>query len=143
MPGRTEADIVTGLVDVCRNAASGFRLATDCIADPELKRIFQAAGRRRDLFATELLQFAHAPTSGGTTAGELHRCWMMLKHALTGHDEAAILAEAIRGESIAIGIYDDAVHSMLPPNARPVVQRQRDEIRGLLEDLRLFTLPCV
>lgn len=143
MPGKIEADIVTGLVDVCRNAAKGFRLATDCVADPELKRIFLSAGRRHDVFATELLPFAHAPTSDGTAAGEFHRRWMTLKHLMTGHDEAAILAEAIRGESIAIVIYDDAVHSMLPPNARPVVQRQREEIRGLLEDLRLYTLPCV
>lgn len=143
MAGRTEAEIVAGLLDICRDAGRGFRVAADCVADPELKRVFTDAARRRDVFATELLPFAHAETSTGTAGGALHRRWMLLKDALTNHNEASILDEAIRGESIAVDVYTDAIGSMLPPRARPIVQRHLDEIRELLDDLKLLALPCI
>lgn len=143
MPGRTEADIIAGLLAICRDAARGFRLAADSVGDIELKRIFLDAARRREIFAAELLPFAQGSAASGTAAGTLHRKWMSARDALSGHSEASILAETIRGESTAIDAFREAVGSMLPPKARPIVQRQLDEMRGLVEDLRLLELPCM
>ncbi len=142
MPGRTEADIVAGLLDVCRDAARGFRLAADLVSDRELKRIFSDAARRRDLFAAELLLFAHSGGEGTITA-VIHRGWMNMKDTLTAHDDGAVLTEAIRGEEAAADAYHGALASMLPPKSRPIIQRHLDEIRGLLEDLKVLALPCM
>ena len=145
MAGRTERDTMNNLIEICRDGARGFRLAADYVADPQLKGIFSDTARQRDLFAAELLPYAHclggALGSAGTTRGTLHRGWMMVKDTLTGHDECAVLAEARRGEAVAADVYADAIMSLLPPNARPIIERQYRAIRGVQHELDQLTLP--
>ena len=143
MAGRIEHDIVNGLIEICRDGAQGFRQAADSVADPELKRIFIDTARRREVYAAELLPFARSLGVDGTARGAWHRRWMAVKDVLTDHDESSVLAEAIRGELAAAAVYAGALVSMLPPNARPIVQRQHDEIRGVLGELNEFALPCI
>lgn len=145
MAARTERDTLNELIEICRDGARGFRLAADHVGDPELKRIFVDAARQRDLFATELLPFAQRlggeSDLPGTARGALHRGWMHLKDAMLHYDEHEVLAEALRGETFAANTYADAVMSLLPPNARPVIERQYDEIRGVQHELDEIALP--
>lgn len=145
MAARTERDTLNSLIEICRDGARGFRLAADHVADPELKRIFSGAALQRDLFAAELLPFAQRlggeNDASGTARGALHRGWMIVKDAITHHDEHQVLAEALRGEAAAADTYADAVMSLLPPNARPVIERQYEEIRGMQRELDELTLP--
>jgi uncharacterized protein (TIGR02284 family) len=139
MAGRTERDTMNNLIEICRDGASGFRLAADHVADPDLKRIFTDTARQREVFAAELLPYAQRlggdTPSNGTARGALHRGWIRVKDALTGYDESAVLAETVRGEAVAADVYADAVMNMLPPNARPVVERQYEAIRGSQREL--------
>ena len=57
-------------------------------------------------------------------------------------DEGAVLAEALRGESVAANTYAEAVMNLLPPNARPVIERQYAEIRSVQHELDEITLPA-
>ena len=145
MGARTERDTLNGLIEICRDAARGFRLAADHVADPELKRLFIDTARQRDVFAAELLPYAQRLGGDidprGTTRGALHRGWMIVKDAWTEHDESAVLAEAARGEAVAADTYAEAVSTILPPNARPVIERQFDEIRGVQRELDELALP--
>jgi uncharacterized protein (TIGR02284 family) len=146
MAARTQGGTLNGLIEICRDGARGFRVAADHVADPELKRLFTDMSRQHDLFATELLPFAQGPGGDsdmqGTTAGALHRGWMRVKDAMTTHDERAVLAEAIRGEKVAASRYADAVMGMLPPNARPVIERQYAAVREVQRDLDALLIPC-
>jgi uncharacterized protein (TIGR02284 family) len=146
MTARTERDTLNGLIEICRDAARGFTLAADHVADPELKRIFSEAAHQRDLFAAELLPYAQRlggeNDAMGTTKGALHRGWMMVKDAMMTNDERTVLREAIRGEKASANTYADAVEGMLPPNARPVIERQYSEIRGVQRDLDALLIPC-
>lgn len=144
--GRTERDILNGLIEICRDGARGFQLAADHVSDPALKRLFTDAACQRDLFAAELLPFAQRlggeSDTEGTARGKLHRGWMLLKDAIMRSDEAQVLEEARRGEVAAVGVYAEAITNLLPPNARPVVEKQYEQIRGVLAELSEFALPC-
>ena len=144
--GRTERDILNGLIEICRDGARGFQLAADHVSDPALKRLFTDAAGQRDLFAAELLPFAQRlggeSDSDGTARGKLHRGWMLLKDSVMRSDEAQVLEEARRGEAAAVGVYAEAITNLLPPNARPVVEKQYEQVRGVLAELSEFALPC-
>lgn len=146
MAARTERDTLNGLIEICRDGARGFRLAANHVADPELKRLFSEAALQRELFAAELLPYAQRlggeSDTHGTARGTLHRGWMIVKDAMTKYDESTVLAEAIRGEAVAADTYADAVMSLLPPNSRPVIERQYETIRGVQRELDELALPA-
>jgi uncharacterized protein (TIGR02284 family) len=146
MAARTERDTLNGLIEICRDSAKGFRLAADHVADPELKRLFEEAARQREVFAVELVPYAQRLggriETPGTTAAALHRGWIRIKDVMSGYDERAVLAEALRGESVAANTYAEAVMNLLPPNARPVIERQYAEIRSVQHELDEIALPA-
>jgi uncharacterized protein (TIGR02284 family) len=143
--GRTERDILNGLIEICRDGARGFQLAADHVSDPALKHLFADAACQRDLFAAELLPFAQRlggeSDTDGTARGKLHRGWMALKDAIMRSNDAQVLEEARRGEAAAVAVYAEAMTNLLPPNARPVVERQSEQVRGVLAELSEFALP--
>jgi hypothetical protein len=50
------------------------------------------------------------------------------------------MAEAVRGENSAANTYAEAVMDLLPPDARPTIERQYEQIRASqreLDELRL------
>jgi Domain of unknown function (DUF2383) len=57
-------------------------------------------------------------------SGSVHQAWTNIKSAITGMDEAAILAECEQGEDVAKGVYKAALEKDLPLNVRTVIQRQ-------------------
>ena len=146
MAARTERDTLNGLIEICRDGARGFQFAAAHVADPELKRLFTDTARQRDLFAAELLPYAYRlggdSDAAGTAQGALHRGWMRLRDAISGYDERMILDEARRGESAAVAAYKDAIDSLLPPSARPLIERQYRDIRDTQGELFELSLPC-
>jgi len=54
---------------------------------------------------------------------------MTIKDTVGGHEDAAIIREAERGERIALGAYEDALDGMLPPSARDMIEKQCAEVR--------------
>jgi hypothetical protein len=52
-----------------------------------------------------------------------------VKQALQGRNDASIMAEAARGEEIAVGAYANAVQASLPPPTRAIVERHQTDVR--------------
>ena len=144
MAGRTERDTLNALIETCRDGARGFRLAADHVGSRDLKEFFANTARQRERFAGELLPYAQRLGGGqdaqGTALGTVHRGWMMLKDAMMNYDEDAVMVEAVRGEAAAANTYAEAVMGVLPPDARPIIDQQYEQIRGAqreLDELRL------
>jgi uncharacterized protein (TIGR02284 family) len=144
MSARTERDTLNALIETCRDGALGFRLAADHVSSRDLKEFFGDAARQRERFAAELLPYAQRLGGGqdgqGTALGTVHRGWMMFKDAMTKYDEDAIMVEAVRGENVAANTYAEAVMNVLPPDARPIIDKQYEQIRNSqreLDQLRL------
>jgi uncharacterized protein (TIGR02284 family) len=127
----SEHVVMNHLIETCRDAERGLRLASARVTDPSLKRLLAEMAAQRASFASELLPYAQRlggePPAAGTAAGALHRGWIDLKASVV-HTDDAIVAEVQRGDGVALRTYFEAVNGMLPPDARDVVQRQCDAL---------------
>jgi len=140
MAQHTEREVLEHLVETCRDGERGFLAAAQHVRAPELKALFTALAEQRQRFARDLEPHVNrlggSTVSDGTSAGAVHRGWMNLKAHVSGHDDNAIVAEAERGEHVAIVAYDDALNGMLPPTAISLVEAQRDELRAAHQRIR-------
>ena len=133
MAERTEREVLNQLIETCKDGERGFRHAASHVRDAALKALFTEIASQRERFAAELLPHAQrlggATESDGSTTAALHRSWMSIKDALSGHDVRAIVREAERGEDAALATYEDALEGMLPPPARDLIEFQYSEMR--------------
>jgi uncharacterized protein (TIGR02284 family) len=53
-----------------------------------------------------------------------------------GHHDHAIVAEAERGEQVALDAYEEALNGMLPPTATGLVEEQRAAMQKANERIR-------
>ncbi len=128
------------LVEINKTAAKGYQEAAEGVTSPDLKAKLSQFSQQRAQFASELSthaqQFGINPESEGTVEGALtdaaaavHRGWINIKSAITGHDDSAILGECETGDSTALSSYETALKSNeLPAEARNVIQKQHGEI---------------
>ena len=56
-------------------------------------------------------------------------CAQRAAELVGGHDDAAIIREAERGERIALGACEEALDGMLPPTARELIEQHCAEVR--------------
>ena len=142
MAERTERSVLNHLMETCKDGERGFRYAANHVKEPSVKALFLDIASQRERFASALLPHAQrlggASEADGTAAAALHRGWMTIKDALTGHDDKAIIGEAERGEGAALAAYQDAVDGMLPPTVRDLIEQQYEDIRHSRERLRAF-----
>jgi uncharacterized protein (TIGR02284 family) len=144
MAERNERWVINQLIDSCKDGERGFRYAANHVHDAAVKALFTEIASEREQFVVDLLPHAQrlggANESDGTTAGALHRGWMTIKDALTGHDDAAIIREAERGENAALSVYENALEGLLPPVTRELVERQDAKVRHARERIRMFLI---
>src|SRR4030095_1911002 len=133
MTQHDERWMLNRLIAICRDGERGFRDAANPCRNPTVKALFLEIASQREQFATNILPYAQrlggASESDGSFAGALHRGWMTVKDTVGGHEDAAIIREAERGERIALGAYEDALDGMLPPSARDMIEKQCAEVR--------------
>ncbi len=140
MADRTEREVLNDLIVTCRDAARGFQWAADHASAEPLRAYLTSVADERRHFASELLPHAQRLGGGsegdGSSAAALHRLWMSLKDRFTGNHDQSLIAEAERGERIALATYDEAINGMIPPDVRDVVERQRANVQDTQARLR-------
>ena len=121
-------DTINHLIETAQDGADGYRAASEDVKDAALKQVFTQYATQRAQFATELRNLATASggdaAKGGSVSAAVHRGWINLKSVVTGRDDAAILAECVRGDENAVKSYTDATGASLPSEAASVVSRQ-------------------
>ncbi|MBM3779029.1 MAG: PA2169 family four-helix-bundle protein [Acidimicrobiia bacterium] len=142
MPDRNERWALNRLIEICRDEELTLRLSADYVKDQAIRTLLLDLASARARFAAALLPHAQrlggADAADATMRGTLHRRWMVVKGALMGYDDRALIAEAEHDEDLAVATYDDALGDMLPPTVRDLVEQQRAEIgaaRARLHDM--------
>lgn len=134
------ADTLNGLIETCRDGETGFRTASEGIEDPTLKRLFESYAQQRADFASELqgvvTRLGKDPADRGHALGAVHRGWINIKAAVSGKDEAAIIAECERGEDVAVRNYREALEEELPADIRNTVERQFLQVKEAHDHVR-------
>ena len=124
---------LNSLIETCTDAARGLRHAAELVEDPALKTFFIDTAQQRAQFAAELLPHAQrlggAETGDGTAAATLHRKWMDVRSALSGHDDHAVVSEAERGDNITLQAFKSAVEGALPITVRDLVEHGYADVR--------------
>ena len=125
-------DTLNDLIETCKDGENGFRTCAEDIKNKALQPIFLTAAERCADAAAELrqevLRLGGKPEKSGSLAGSAHRRWVDIKSAITGKDEAAVLAECERGEDVAKASYEKALQKDLPPSIRVIVQTQYEGV---------------
>jgi uncharacterized protein (TIGR02284 family) len=133
--------VLNNLIETCRDGEKGFKEAAEGLKSADIKAKFLDYSRERGQMMAELQaevrRLGGDPEKSGSMSAALHRGWMDLKAALTGHDDHAIVAEAERGEDVAKNAYEDALKgSDLSGSALTLVQQQAAKVRRAHDDVR-------
>ncbi|MBA3240222.1 MAG: PA2169 family four-helix-bundle protein [Acidobacteria bacterium] len=131
---------LNNLIETCRDGQNGFQTAAEGVEGSTLKTLFLGYSQQRARFVGELQdevrRLGGDPENAGSVAATLHRGWINLKSAVTGHDDDAVVAECERGEDSAVANYRDALSTDLPANVRSVVERQSGEVKQAHDRVR-------
>lgn len=138
--------VVEDIVQTLEDGRKGFDDGADKLASAghhDLAEVFRQFSVQRGKFSAELHNAAGAYgvhiQHVGSLAGSLHRGWMALTGALTGHDPDTLLGTAVEGEDYALAQYDDALARAefdFPPDLRDMLVRQYAAVRVARDELR-------
>jgi uncharacterized protein (TIGR02284 family) len=130
---QTPRVVLNHLIETCRDSERGYRAAADLVASQTLNAQFLEMAEERARFVAELLPHAQRlggdEAGDGTTVASLHRRWMDLKARLSQHDDHAVFADVLRGDSVTLRAYETALGEVLPASVRELVERQDQKIR--------------
>jgi uncharacterized protein (TIGR02284 family) len=135
------------LIETSKDGEEGFRSCADATANTQLKAFFSNRAQSCTAAVIELQDLVRAhggdPETSGGLGGALHRRWVDIKAAITGHDDKAILKECERGEDVAVASYRRAIEKTLPEDVRATVERQyqgvlqnHDQVKSLRDQYR-------
>jgi len=141
----TNDDVIStlnNLIETCKDGQTGFQTAAEGVNKSELKTLFYNYSQQRAQFAGELqnevLRLGGDPEKTGSVAASLHRGWINIKSAVTGKDDAAVIAECERGEDSAVSNYKDALENKVPADVRSVIERQYAKVQEAHDRIRAF-----
>jgi uncharacterized protein (TIGR02284 family) len=123
-------------VETLLDGQKGFQQSAESVKSPALKELFSSLSLQRAKFAgtleSELLALGEQDPQkeSGSVAGAVHRGWIDLKSALLKQDDHAVLAEAERGEDVAVKAYRDALEKDLPAPLREIIAEQAVEVKA-------------
>ena len=133
--------VLNELIETCLDGENGFRTSAEELKDANVTRLFSSYAQQRAEFAEELKREVRRlggdPDKSGHVTGAVHRGWINLKAALTGHDTHAVVAEAERGEDVAKAAFEKAIDSGdLPIETRQIVERQFMQVKEAHDHVR-------
>jgi uncharacterized protein (TIGR02284 family) len=137
---KTAISTLNTLIETCQDGAQGFQTAAEALQNNSTKELFRQYARERTQCAEELRgevrRLGGNPEQGGSVSGAMHRGWMNIKSAVAGKSDSAIVAEAERGEDVAVQTYQKAIQSDLPPDVKGKIQRQLTQIKAAHDRVR-------
>src|SRR5262245_39240587 len=143
-PNRDVVGVLNTLIETCKDGEEGYRTAEKCVPNEDLKKLFSSYAQQRARFAaelkTEVERLGGTPEKTGSIAGAVRRGWTNIKCAVTGGDEAAVIAECEHGEDAAKAAYEKALQEHLPADVLAIVQRQYAGIKEAHDRIRALEI---
>ena len=135
--------ILNDLVQINNDRIEGYQRASKDLkdGDADLKSLFtrligQSQGYKLAL-GTEIGAFGKDIETDTTTGGKIHRAWLDVKAAFTGHDTHDILEECEFGEDAILKAYRTALEDeSLPAYLRETVSQQESELLDAHDEIK-------
>ncbi|QTE38023.1 PA2169 family four-helix-bundle protein [Mucilaginibacter sp. P25] len=136
-------EILNDLIQINNDRIEGYQRASKDLkdSDAELKSLFtrfigQSQGYRLAL-GTEVSAFGNDIETGTTTSGKIHRAWLDVKAAFTGHDTHNVLEECEFGEDAILKAYRTALEDEnLPAYLRETISQQESELLDAHDEIK-------
>jgi uncharacterized protein (TIGR02284 family) len=104
---------------------------------PMFLRFIDDSRRYKVELGTEIAALGSEINTGTTVPGKLHRAWMSIKEAFTGHDRHSILEECEFGEDAIKKTYDEALNEeVLPAYIREMLMEQQAELLDAHDEIK-------
>ncbi|WEA02512.1 PA2169 family four-helix-bundle protein [Mucilaginibacter sp. SJ] len=135
--------ILNDLIQINNDRIEGYQRASKDLkdGDTDLKSLFtrfigQSQGYRLAL-GTEVSAFGKDIETGTTTSGKIHRAWLDVKAAFTGHDTHNVLEECEFGEDAILKAYRTALEDEnLPAYLRETISQQESELLDAHDEIK-------
>jgi len=135
--------ILNDLIQINNDRIEGYQRASKDLkdGDTELKSLFtrfigQSQGYRLAL-GTEVSAFGKDIETSTTTSGKIHRAWLDVKAAFTGHDTHNVLEECEFGEDAILKAYRTALEDEnLPAYLRETISQQESELLDAHDEIK-------
>jgi uncharacterized protein (TIGR02284 family) len=135
--------ILNDLIQINNDRIEGYQHASKDLkdGDTELKTLFtrligQSQGYKLAL-GTEVSAFGKDMETGTTTSGKIHRVWLDVKAAFTGHDTHNVLEECEFGEDAILKAYRTALEDEnLPAYLRETISQQESELLDAHDEIK-------
>lgn len=127
-PNEREVDMLNDLIKTTIDSVDGYRSAAEDAEHSQYRTIFFDRANERSEVAAQLQSYVRElggePTTDGSVLAGAHRMFMNLKSAVTGNDDAAVVAEVERGEDHIKDMFEKAmIDSDISPETRAVIDR--------------------
>jgi uncharacterized protein (TIGR02284 family) len=123
----------------------GYAVAATNVSNRALKVLFRSYAQQRAKFKDEIFveiqRLGGHARLGSSFLGMIHRGRIDIFAALTigaENVEKVVLKEVMIGERVAIRAYEKTLKLDLPPQTREIVARQFEEVRKVVEQVRLL-----
>ncbi len=127
-------DQLNHLVRINKNAEAGLHTAAENVQNSELETLFGGYARQHAKFIRELQEeikrLGGAVSDSGTVGEAMHRAWMDVTSALSGHSAASALSACESGELSAEIAYHDASDLNPTGQTHTLIEKQREQIKG-------------
>ena len=122
------------ILGTLHDGETGYREAAENATDPQLKSMLSDLGAKRSELAgqieTVILNMGEKPREHGSAGAALHRAWLNVRDAVTGRDDYAVVAEAERGEDVAVQNYQDVLQDDLPLEVKALLEQQYSVVKA-------------
>lgn len=130
------------LAALCEASENGFRVAAETVRNRGLKALLKSYARQRASMADELRgeieRLGGQPKRRPGALAALHRGWIDLRGVMIIGDsntEEMVLAEAARGERVAVQRFERTQVESLPEPSQRMLQRMRAQVKAVAEEV--------
>lgn len=143
MTSKDTASVLSDLIKIHNDRIEGYEKALKDLKEEDidlrlyfLKAIDQSR-KIKNMLGNELQTLGTAIPSGSSGSGSIHRAWMELKVAFSGHNRHAILASCESGEDAAQKAYESALKSEhLPEYLSSIVLEEKEDLRVFHNEIK-------
>ena len=135
MPHSDTIEHLNHLITINKDAENGFRSAAENVRNSELETLFANYAKQHAKFLRELEdEIRHLDGSvsdAGSLSGAVHRGWMDLKAAVSGHSAKSMLTSCESGEQSAESAYLDAAEAHPTGQTHVLITKHLEQIKAI------------
>jgi uncharacterized protein (TIGR02284 family) len=124
---------LNSLIATTLDSCDGYRRAAEESSNPQHQAMFNEFAAERETIVRQLQQQVRSmggdPEDDGTVLAMAHRAFLSLRDAVTGSDDAAVIAEVERGEDHIKHKYEAAMDDGLSSDVEAVVRESYQSVR--------------